>query len=246
MDYISIIFDSITAEEVISKILELPVDIFMKRPAKVKHKAYQSIYQAGSIKVYGDEKTEEKGSKKHGCYLVLSGRGCDEIYRIMNMRGSTFGNFFWLCEKRCGVDNFHLTRLDVAIDDRNEIPYFTPEQIKRKCEREEFVANSNSYRFVESSYTEKETAKTVYIGVGKSGMSYRFYDKDKEICMKHQKSYEAVGSWKRTEIQLRDEKAHAFAMLFKKHPLDLGQLAFDLLGSNLRFVKEDKNQSNKS
>ena len=73
-----------------------------------------------------------------------------------------------------------------------------------------------------------------------------FYDKDKEICMKHQKSYEAVGSWKRTEIQLRDEKAHAFAMLFKKHPLDLGQLAFDLLGSNLRFVKEDKNQSNKS
>lgn len=41
--------------------------------------------------------------------------------------------------------------------------------------------SSNSYRFVESSYTEKDTAKTVYIGAGKSNLSYRFYDKDKEV-----------------------------------------------------------------
>ena len=77
-------------------------------------------------------------------------------------------------------------------------------------------------------------------------MSYRFYDIDKGVSMKYQKPYEEIGSWKRTELQLRDEKAHAFALLLKENPLDLGKLAFDLLAGNLRFVIPDKNQRNKS
>ena len=67
-------------------------------------------------------------------------------------------------------------------------------------------------------------------------MSYRFYDKDKEVCSKHNKTLDEVGSWKRTEMQLRDDKAHAFAMTFKERPLELGELAFGLLANNLRFV----------
>ena len=46
--------------------------------------------------------------------------------------------------------------------------------------------------------------RTVYIGAGKSGLSYRFYDKDKEVCSKYNKTLDEVGSWKRTEMQLRD------------------------------------------
>lgn len=245
IDYISIVFDFASAEEIISKILELPIDIFCKCQAKVKHKSYQSLYQAGTIKVYGDDRATDDNPEGLGCYLVLSGQGCDDIFRILDMHGYSFGDFFESCERHYG-NQFHLTRLDVAIDDRNEVPFFTPEQIKRKCEREEFIANSNTYRFAESSFSEKETAKTVYIGAGKSNLSYRFYDKDKEVSMKYQKSYETIGSWKRTEIQLRDEKAHAFALMFKVHPLDLGKLAFDLLAGNLRFVIPDKKQSNKS
>ena len=49
---------------------------------------------------------------------------------------------FRRCERRYGLDNFHFTRLDVAIDDKNEKPFFTLEQIKKKCEKEEFIANS--------------------------------------------------------------------------------------------------------
>lgn len=245
IDYISIVFDSAMAEEVIRKVLGLPVDIFLKGKGKIKHKPYQSVYRAGSIQVFGDSKITEENPTGLGSYLVLTGMGCDEIFRILDMHGHTFGDLFWMCEKWFGSE-FHLTRIDIAIDDRNEVPYFTPEQIKRKCEKEEFIGNSNSYRFVESSFTEKETAKTVYIGVGKSNLSYRFYDKDKEVSMKYQRSYEEIGSWKRTELQLRDEKAHAFAIMFKENPLDLGKLAFDLLAGNLRFVIPDKNQSNKS
>ena len=150
---------------------------------------------------------------------------------------------FRRCELRYGLDNFHFTRLDVAIDDKNEIPFFTVEQIKKKCEKEEFIANSEGYHFDESKFDDFDTAKTVYIGAGKSGLSYRFYDKDKEVCSKYNKTLEEVGSWKRTEMQLRDDKAHAFAMTFKDRPLELGALAFGLLADNLRFVVPNKNES---
>ena len=39
------------------------------------------------------------------------------------------------------------------------------------------------------------------------------------------------------EMQLRDDKAHAFAMTFKDRPLELGALAFGLLADNLRCNK---------
>lgn len=171
---------------------------------------------------------------------MMTGRGCDDIFQILDSRNATFGDMFRRCELRYGLDNFHFTRLDVAIDDKNEIPFFTVEQIKKKCEKEEFIANSEGYHFDESKFDDFDTAKTVYIGAGKSGLSYRFYDKDKEVCSKYNKTLEEVGSWKRTEMQLRDDKAHAFAMTFKDRPLELGALAFGLLADNLRFVVPNK------
>ena len=84
-------------------------------------------------------------------YLVLKGKGCDEIFRILDMHGQTFGDLFRRCE-RWFYGSFHFTRLDIAIDDRNEVPYFTPEQLKRKCEKEEYIANSNTHHFAESKY----------------------------------------------------------------------------------------------
>ena len=73
-----------------------------------------------------------------------------------------------------------------------------------------------------------------------------FYDKDKEVCGKYNRTLDEVGSWKRTEMQLRDEKAHAFAMAFQARPLEIGELAFGLLADNLRFVVANRNESNKS
>ena len=81
---------------------------------------------------------------------------------------------FRRCERRYGLDNFHFTRLDIAIDDKNEKPFFTIEQIKKKCEKEEFISNSEGYHFDESKFDDFDTAKTVYIGAGKSGLSTAF------------------------------------------------------------------------
>ena len=49
-------------------------------------------------------------------------------------------------------------------------------------------------------------------------------DRDKEVCSKHNKTLEEVGSWKRTEMQLRDDKAHAFATVSYTHLTRLGDV----------------------
>ena len=198
-------------------ILGLPTDIFNVYPATIKFKTYQARWQVGDIYVSGDARKTEDNPQGLGCYLVMTGRGCDDIFRILNNRNYTFGDMFRRCERRYGLDNFHFTRLDIAIDDRNEKPFFTIEQIKKKCEKEEFISNSEGYHFDESKFDDFDTAKTVYIGAGKSGLSYRFYDKDKEVCSKHNKTLDEVG-----------------------------ELAFGLLANNLRFVVPNRNESNKS
>ena len=162
-------------------ILDLPTDIFNVYPATIKFKTYQARWQIGDIYVSGDARKTEDNPQGLGCYLVMTGRGCDDIFRILDSRNSTFGDMFRRCERRYGLDNFHFTRLDIAIDDKNEKPFFTIEQIKKKCEKEEFISNSEGYHFDESKFDDFDTAKTVYIGAGKSGLSYRFYDKDKEL-----------------------------------------------------------------
>lgn len=244
IDYLSIVFDSLKADELIRRLLGLPLVYFMIQKAKVKHKDYTNLYQFGTVKVYEDRKLKD-GTNEVGCYLVLSGQGCDDYYSFLQAGNNTYNNFFDYCIQIAGKDNFHLTRLDIAIDDKNNIPYFTVEQIKRKCLKDEFVSKSKSYRFSESSFDD-DTAKTVYIGDGKSNISYRFYEKDREQAGKYNFNYAEMGNWIRAELQLRDEIAHSFAMMMCETFEELGNLAFDLLSSSLRFVNKDKTQSNKS
>ena len=112
-------------------ILGLPTDIFNVYPASVKFKTYQARWQIGDIYVSGDARKTEDNPQGLGCYLVMTGRGCDDIFRILDSRNYTFGDMFRRCERRYGLDNFHFTRLDIAIDDKNEKPFFTIEQIKK-------------------------------------------------------------------------------------------------------------------
>jgi len=247
VDYLSIVFDTLTVEEVIAGILRLPIEFFVKHDGRVKFKKYTVCYQFGSIRVYTGIPSEENNPNGLGCYLVMSGRGCSDLEECMRYEyENVFKNFFHTCEIRVRGGTYHLTRIDIAIDDKNEVPYFTVEQIQKKCLKEEFVSKSKKYRFVESSFDNGSTAKTAYIGDGKSNISYRFYDKDKEVSGKRQIPIEEIGSWKRTEIQLRDETAHEFSQLMRNSSKNLGELTFGFLSENLRFVTDDKTQSNKS
>lgn len=131
IDYISIVFEIMNAEMVIRKILQLPLEYFQIQNARIKHMAYTQLYQFGIIKVYGDKRLKD-GTSETGCYLILSGQGCDDYYSFLQTENRKYNQFLNYCVRIMGKDGFHLTRLDISIDDRNEIPYFTVEQIKKQ------------------------------------------------------------------------------------------------------------------
>lgn len=114
--------------------MELPPDIFITYPKKVAFKTYQTCWQIGDIYLSGNAEKTEDNPQGTGCYLVMTGRGCDDIFRILDNRGHTFGELFRQCERWFGTE-FHFTRLDIAIDDRNEVPFFTPQQLKKNAKR---------------------------------------------------------------------------------------------------------------
>ena len=70
-------------------ILGLPTDIFNVYPASIKYKTYQARWQIGDIYVSGDARKTEDNPQGLGCYLVMTGRGCDDIFRILDSRNSS-------------------------------------------------------------------------------------------------------------------------------------------------------------
>jgi len=239
VDYLSIVFDTIKVEEVIY-ILNMSKNWFRVQNGKVKHKEYQKLYRCGQIKIFGDNPCTGKNPLGLGAYLILGGKGCDEATRFI---GENFGIFFERIRKLYGANSFHITRIDLAIDDRNAKPFYTIEQIRTKCRKQEFVCKCNKLRFCESG-NGKEMANTVYIGAPNSQISYRFYDKDKQVSEAWKQPIEEIGSWKRTEIQLRDDMADTLGREMKGK--NISQIAFGLLKEYLRFVIVDKKQKNKS
>lgn len=251
LDYLSIVFDKAKAVDVINKLICLPIDIFQRTEGGVRYKEYTKEYSFGQVILYGDSKRTEANPHGLGCYLRLGGVGCSDLQMFLTTRKISLADFFNDCVEYFGEKNFYVTRLDIAIDDRNEIPYFTIEQIKNKCLKGEFIARSRNIDIRESATVHEdsekaETGKTVYIGKPKSNIVFRFYDKDREQEAKGYKSPENSGSWKRVEMQLRKELAHGIAMYLKDSKEGLSLLAFDFLGENLRFVKADPNQRNKA
>ena len=81
-------------------ILGLPTDIFNVYPAIVKFKTYQTRWEIANI--YGDARKTEDNPQGPGCYLVMTGRGYDDIFRILDSRNYTFGDIFGCCERRHG------------------------------------------------------------------------------------------------------------------------------------------------
>ena len=73
-------------------ILGLPTDLFNVYPASVKYKTYQARWQIGDIYVSGDARKTEDNPQGLGCYLVMTGRGCDDIFRILDSRNYTQSN----------------------------------------------------------------------------------------------------------------------------------------------------------
>lgn len=172
------------------------------------------------------------GSEEMGVWCEMSGQGC----RVFESLGT--GDYDYLfAEILYNADEMHLTRLDVAFDDRDGILDMDTMIIDTRMKN--YVSKMSSWQITESN-----KGQSIVIGSPKSDMLIRIYDKAAE------RGYEDGTHWVRVEMQLRDQRAQEFV----KHLVtpegehlsyNLGELYAAVLHNYLRFVCPSKVDLNK-
>lgn len=204
---------------------------------------------------------EPAASNEYKVWLEMSGKGCRNFETMGN--GEWEKLFALVCNE---PENIHLTRLDVAYDDKpisfEEWQQLQPEAralhtgtglldlkiIQRSVDDEAYVSRirclhtETSYRRVlnkETGTSERRVGRTVYAGSPQSNMLIRIYDKAIE-----QETYPADFHWVRLEMQLRNENALGFVYALAND--NIGTVFSGVLANYLRFVEPDPKDSNRS
>lgn len=233
IDWLTIIFEETDAYTVIRNYLDLPIEAFEKDHRGIPYKEYDTRYTFGQIVLY----SIELQSDRHECYLTLSGEACRQVEKQLKRNNQTWELFFKNCFSY-SQSTVRMTRVDIAIDDKNDRPFFTIKDLYQKAENELYKSISQTHSYNESKFMLNDGAKTLYIGAQKSRVRFRFYDKDKEQAIKKKLPMNNLASWKRTEIQLRDEYATQMCYQIAFSQRSLGKLIFGFLKANLTFYTE--------
>jgi phage replication initiation protein len=160
-------------------------------------------------------------------WCEMSGQGCRTF--------ETYGSGDWqgvLETIRDDPDGaYHLTRLDVAYDDRAGL--LDLGHIYRETKTENYVSNIEDWESIET----KRKGRSIYLGSKKSDMFVRIYDKAKE------RGREAEGHWVRFEIQMRDKKAGAFLDFLLLRTI--GETFAGVVGHYIRYVTPKESDSHR-
>lgn len=191
------------------------------------------------------------GKEDMGFHYDCSGSSIRELfnhYRENLMQDTPFGpgidmDICVLRELFFHIKNIgHVTRLDLAIDDKVN-PYFMLPELQSILEERRFVSKFRSWRLVKDSTTSGElVGATLYLGSRQSDIMLRIYDKQLEQIAK---GIEGAGGipWIRWELELKNEYAN-IVLTDMLNGVDVGSLCFGILSTYLRIIVLDN--SNKS
>ena len=156
-------------------------------------------------------------------WLEMSGQGCRAF--------ESYGNGAWdsLFEEILSDKQYHITRLDVAFDDRSGILDLAT--IFQDVDMGNFVSKFEYWEICKSS-----KGITIYHGSPTSDVRFRIYDKAQE------RGREDEGHWVRFEIQMRDKKAEHFLNLMTLR--SIGEVFISVVNNYLRYIVPS-NDSNK-
>lgn len=164
-----------------------------------------------------------------GTWCEMTGQGCRAFEDLSNLDWNTL--FRWLTSDR----SIHVTRLDVACDDR--IGVLPMKSIVKDIERGNYISKMKKREIVRSGSDERLQGTTVTLGSPQSQVRIRLYDKAAEQEKPEQ-------HWIRCEMQLRDDRAHSF--MARSMSTTIGHTYTGVLSNYLKILRPIKEDSNKS
>ena len=211
-DWIQIQFDKteFSPREIIEDILFLDYDLFIENKGSLKYYNYDSQLHHGNIRIY-------YGAKESSYMLVMSGQAL-EFFRDMVLDPNSLSERQFLNNLYYNYNQFSVRRIDIAIDDFNETPYFTPNQLLKICQKKRFIYGKSTYY---NTYGDETIGQTLYLRKPNDDERLRIYDKRLERAEKLGISKRFIENWIRTELELRKEKAHYFIQEWLHSEIDL-------------------------
>jgi phage replication initiation protein len=236
-DWIQVqLFIELNLDDIIHNILGIPSEYFFLKQGRLEHYEYDHVLEYGYIRLYFHSSGE-----KIDCMLVLSGEALEfyrtEILAPSNLTIKDFlQNLFYVYQGK-----FKITRVDPAIDDWNEIPYFTPNQLTKICKKKQFLYGKSTFFDVYGLET-KEKGMTLYLKPPSADDRVKFYDKQAEQAKKRGLRKKDIPPWIRTEIVFRREKAQKFISHYLSSDTQLIDLIKGYLKEKVKFYSDNQFQ----
>lgn len=200
------------------------------------------VHNTESIRVYYD------GNEDMGIHVEVTGSAIPYFLKCFEASGYNVPTPFGFAYD---VDSFditvladlfrqimgdgHLTRLDLAIDDKGA-QYYTLKELSDCVHQGAFSSRFRSHKEI-LEFGNGKSGHTIYFGSRESDIMLRVYDKKLEQCKKGM----IVGfDWTRWELELHKKRASAVARLLIDGST-LSEIAFGLLSNYLRLVVLDNN-----
>ncbi|EOS7785736.1 XRE family transcriptional regulator [Enterococcus hirae] len=231
-DYIRVRIPTNDIKKVVKEILGMDFHSFFF--AETRLYGYIEMYQKGMIRVLNSKKGDERG-----VLIELSGQGCRNYESVLDERNDCWYAFF----ARCGYYNGVVRRIDVAIDDFDEI--FSLHKMAVKLSNGEFDSSFRSWRFQEEKQLidNLSSGLSIYLGSPQSLMYFCFYQKNYEIAKKQKIPLEEIEVKNRYEIRLRDQKAVSFIEMYLARN-NFSELALGILSNQLLLLEKPKGEEN--
>lgn len=159
-----------------------------------------------------------------GVCVSMSGNGC----RSFETYSKLADGFSSLFQKIISVEGAHVTRLDVACDEREGA--LDMDTIIDRVQDNDINSRLKKRQVVYSYDGKSRNGATVYIGAPSSSFRLRIYDKALEQGVS--------GHWIRVEMVLRGNNANSFAEQISGGE-KIGKLAAEVLNDKFAFINRD-------
>ncbi|EGP4958295.1 replication initiation factor domain-containing protein [Enterococcus faecium] len=223
-------------KEVVEDLLEMRFDYFVERKGKLTYYDYNMLIEYANIRIYYRSENG-KESEDGDCMIVVDGTGM------------TFLRERFLQEREIGLKKFlnqvfskehwrlKITRVDPAIDDFNEVPYFTPNQLVKICEKKQFFYGKSTTYDVYGQEN-KEKGMTLYLKPPGADDRIKIYDKQAERAKAQGVRKKDMPPWIRVEIVFRREKAQKFVEYYLSSEIELIDLIKGYLKEKVKFFSD--------
>ncbi|MFT9334477.1 MAG: replication initiation factor domain-containing protein [Leuconostoc mesenteroides] len=224
-DWVSLTFPDLTSKQVIADVLRLQENLFLERPTSQNFYTREMAF-AGEKNIYIQDFAPVKNpetqavDQKFGTTLYLTGKGTRLFEKALLEQSINWRDFF----KKARLYRGHLTRLDIAINDKWGL--LNMNDLVKAVQEKRFWSKSKSYAVhgnVDDGWT---------VDFGKSPFVIRAYDKHKEQA---NKGYDTDVKT-RVELELHQDKAEYVLDEWLNHDKKLVDITFDILYTYLWFT----------